>query len=229
MSLPMRKTRRAYFSRPRLASLLVFWLSMAIATVANADTPILSSAATASQSFIYQDLRGDSAGNNSVKGDNQSGLLPDSCIAPSVPEHFRLWLLETFPEKISGSVVTLKKLSIEKVDAPVEMGDVRYEPMLGPLGSLLGRAMEVGITNLRGRYLVTVEISGTIDGGDFNGTAEGIFRGKVTEKNIKDVIDFAANKTYIAINAALFVKNIRQQEIQSGSATAQALPTDVGQ
>lgn len=122
----------------------------------------------------------------------------------------------------------LKQLDIEKADAPVEMGAVRYEPMLGVLGSLIGRAVEVGITNARGRYLVTVQLSGTVDNENFSGSAEGVFRGKVTEENIKAVLDAAAGKAYIAINAALFVKNMRQQDAQAAALAAELTPPYIG-
>ena len=185
-------------------------------TATHADSKITSPVtADSASTFIYLDRRENSTPIDSVESGHQAALLSDSCVSPSAPEHFRMWLVDTFPEQLSGSTVTLKQLNIEKVDAPVEVATGNYNPMLGAVGSLLGNVLHAAVTNLRGRYLVTVSIVGTVDGEEFSGKAEGIFRGDVKEQNVKDVMDYAAGKAYVAIKAALFVKGMREQSTQA--------------
>lgn len=175
---------------------LVATLSIALVACGTVGSTKIDASPKESVSFQFQDERPIDQ-RLTTKSKSPAGeltFLADDSIEPSGPTLLKTWLSDKFGDGIAGKNVVLLEFSVKVFEPVVAINEQGFQsaansvPGAGVLGVLLARLLVGGIENATSDKSVGVRISGKIDNSEFSTSANGIFKGRVTESNVNSVI-----------------------------------------
>lgn len=181
---------------PHLASLLATFLVAACGTV---TTTTLDVKSDEKYVFDLQDHRPsvERRGERTTEYGNTLTRLGDENISPAGPVLLRTWLHRKGPASIEARRIVLTEFAVTVFEPAVHV------PAGMAAAGLLGLIGGHGIEAVRSYKVVSVRVTGTVDGEEFQGFASDRFRGRVQHADINKVIERALDHTVERIAAAL--------------------------
>lgn len=148
-------------------------------------------------SFAFEDKRPSNqrASGKQILGNAVTTTLGDEAIIPSAPKLVRTWLQQSLAAPLEGKQVELRNFITEIVEpATAGIDEGRFAssaatvPGANPLSLLLARGLMGGIESVKSAKTVRVEIEVAVDGKAIYVRWSEKYQGRVTEKNVNEVV-----------------------------------------
>lgn len=190
----------------------LFWglVLLILGGCGTASSVRLATQAPIGSSFEFQDQRQDDQRHTRIdrSAHGASTYLGDDSLQPSGPELLRAWLHRQLDAKLKGKEVALLEFTVQIYEPAVVIDDNALQSAAastpnGYAALPFAGLMILGIERIRSEKSVRVVIQGTVASAEFAVTASEMFRGRVTESNLRETLEKALDQAVAEVDRLL--------------------------